>query len=459
MEITRGYARFIRETGYERLGDEAVLAAKRAVLDTLAATIAGSAEPAARIALEMVRALGGSAQATMIGAGDRVSVTQAALVNGVSGHALDYDDVNYSLGGHPSVPVLPAVLALAEQLGASGREALRAFVLGFEIECKLGRTQGASHYARGWHATSTHGTVGAAAAAAALLGLSEEQTVMALGIAGSMAAGSRQNFGTMTKPLHPGRAAEAGVGAALLAQRGFTADATMLEAPLGFIRLFSPAEDHDPAVALDQLGAPWDIVSPGIAVKKYPCCYNTHRALDGVLALREEAGIDAGAVEAIEVRLPVSSAAPLIHPRPQTGLEGKFSMQYCVAAALLDGAPRLAAFSDAAVQRAAAQELLRRVELIAEPTEGKIAAGSTEVALTLRDGRRLQRRIDEPRGAGGSPLSWDELAEKFRDCAAVTLPAGVANQAIERIAAFETLPDLRGLMALLAAPARVGAAV
>ncbi|HEY7293731.1 MAG TPA: MmgE/PrpD family protein, partial [Dehalococcoidia bacterium] len=329
MEITRGYARFVTETGYERLGDAAVTAAKRAILDTLAVTIAGSVEPAARIALDLVRALGGSLQATVIGADERVSVTQAALVNGVAGHALDYDDVNYSLGGHPSVPLLPAVLALAEQLGAGGREALRAFVLGFEVECKLGRTQGASHYARGWHATSTHGTIGAAAAAAVLLGLTAEQTAMALGIAGSMAAGSRQNFGTMTKPLHPGRAAEAGLTAAMLAQRGFTADESMLEAPLGFIRLFSAAEDHDPSVALEKLGEPWEIVSPGIAVKKYPCCYNTHRALDGVLALRDEAGIAAEEVEAVEVRLPVTSAAPLIHPRPQTGLEGKFSMQYC----------------------------------------------------------------------------------------------------------------------------------
>ncbi len=460
MEITRGYARFIAETGYERLGDAAMLAAKRAVLDTLAVTLAGSVEPAARIALETMRAVGGNPQATVIGAGDRVSVTQAAFVNGVAGHALDYDDVNYSLSGHPSVPVLPAVLALAEQLGADGREALRAFVLGFEVECRLGRTQGPSHYARGWHATSTHGTIGAAAAAAALLGLTEEQTAMALGIAGSMAAGSRQNFGTMTKPLHPGRAAEAGLTAALLAQRGFTADPTMLEGPLGFIRLFSPAEDHDPTVALENLGAPWEIVAPGIAVKQYPCCYNTHRALDGVLALREEAGITAemaDSIAAVEVRLPASAAAPLIHPRPQTGLEGKFSMQYCVAAALLDGAPRLATFSDAAVQRPAAQALLRRVELLTRDETARLAGGRSDVTIRLRDGRVLQRSVAEPRGSGERPLTWEELAEKFRDCAAVVLPPAAANEALERIAAFETLPDLRGLLALLAAP--VGAAI
>src|SRR5581483_11306644 len=222
----------------------------------------------------------------------------------------------------------------------------------------------------------------------------------------------------------------------------------------------SPAEDCDPAQALANLGAPWELVSPGIAVKQYPCCYNPHRALDGVLALREEAGLTAETAEnvtAVEVRLPASAAAPLIHPRPQTGLEGKFSMQYCVAAALLDGAPRLATFEDAAVQRPAAQALLRRVELLPRDEETRIAGGRTDVTIRLRDGRVLQRSVAEPRGPGERPLSWEELAEKFRDCADAVLPPAAANGALERIAAFETLPDLRGLLVLLSAP--VGAAI
>ncbi|MHB8574156.1 MAG: MmgE/PrpD family protein [Dehalococcoidia bacterium] len=454
-EITKGYARFIDRIRRDGIADDAILAAKRAVLDTLACAIAGSVEPAARIALATVQELGGRSQATVIGSDARVNVAQAALVNGASAHALDYDDVIYTLSGHPSVPVLPAVLALAEHVGASGREALTAFVAGFEVECKLARSQGPSHYARGWHATSTHGTVGAAAASAYLLGLDVQQTVMALGIAGSMASGSRQNFGTMTKPLHPGRAAEAGVTAALLAKGGFTADEHMLEAPLGFIRLFSPNDDQRPDLALRQLGDPFDIIAPGIAVKKYPCCFNTHRALDAVLALRAEAGLAAEAVASVEVQAPASAVSAVIHPRPVTGLEGKFSMEYCVAVALTDGSPRLTSFTDAAVQRPALQALLRRVELVRLPSGGGAAEGFADVTIVTGDGRTLHRRVDEPRGAGTDPLSWDELAAKFRDCAAVALPAEAAEEALSLVERLDSLPDVHRLMASLTLRAAV----
>lgn len=458
LPVTRTLARFASRTRYDDLPPEAVDAAKRALLDTLACAIAGADEPTTRIALDVARELGGHEQATAIGSGARLSVAQAALVNGVAAHALDYDDVNYSLRGHPSAPVLPAVLALAEHRGASGAEALAAFVIGFEVECKLGRSQGTSHYARGWHATSTHGTVGAAAAAASLLSLDEERTAHALAIAASMAAGSRQNFGTMTKPLHPGRAAEGGVTAALLAARGFTADPEMLEAPLGFIRLFSPAEDCDPERAIAGLAAPYDIVTPGIAVKKFPCCYNTHRALDAVLALRNAYGTHADDVARVEVRVPVSAASPLIHHRPQTGLEGKFSMEYCLAATLVDGPPRLASFTDAAVQRPQLQDLLRRVEMVLTPAEGTNAEGYADVDLVLRDGRTLNRRVDEPRGAGGDPLPYEELAAKLRDCAAASsLPLAAAEEALALIARFETLPDVRGLLRALVTPQPVAA--
>jgi len=455
MEITRGYAEFVSRTRYEDLPVEVVDAVKRAIVDTVATTIAGSVEPAARIALSVAQRFGGSEQATVVGTDARVSVAQAALVNGVAGHALDYDDVNYSMRGHPSIPVLPAVLALAEHTGATGRQAIAAFAVGFEVECKLGRTQGDSHYARGWHATSTHGTVGAAAAAAVLLDLAVEETAMALGIAASMAAGSRQNFGTMTKPLHPGRAAEAGVTAALLAQAGFTADEQMLEAPLGFIHLFSPAGDEHPELALVGLAEPFDIVSPGIAVKKYPCCYNTHRALDAVLALREENGIQAESIDQVEVRLPGIAALPLIHPRPSTGLEGKFSMEYCMAAALVDGPPRLGSFTDAAVQRPEVQALLRNVEMIKLPGEGNNAEGYADVTVRLHDGRSLQRRVDEPRGSGSDPLSWAELREKFLDCAGTVLSAEGATAALGMIERFDTLSDVSGLMRSLATSAPV----
>ncbi|MFQ5933470.1 MAG: MmgE/PrpD family protein, partial [Dehalococcoidia bacterium] len=225
MNITESVADFILETRLDDVPGEAIIQAKRAILDTLGVALAGSREEPSRIVLEFVQERGGRATASIVGAGLRTDCLSAALVNGTMAHALDYDDVNDAMMGHPSAPLVPAVMALAQEVGASGERALEAFLVGFEVECKLGLAVGHSHYVKGWHATSTLGTMGAAASAAKLLGLDKRCTQMALGIAASMAGGMRQNFGTMTKPLHVGHAARSGLLAALLAQKGFTASA------------------------------------------------------------------------------------------------------------------------------------------------------------------------------------------------------------------------------------------
>jgi 2-methylcitrate dehydratase PrpD len=360
MEATERIASFIAWTRFETLSAEVVTAAKRAVLDTLGVSLAGAAEEGSCILLDAVSANAGAGAASIFGTDLRASASQAALANGALGHALDFDDVNVNMRGHPSIPVLPAVLAVAEVSGSDGSAALTAFVVGFEVECKLGRALGPSSYARGWHATSVAGALGAAAACANLLRLDATRTRHALGIASSMASGTRQNFGTMTKPLHAGLAARAGVEASDLAARGFTAAPDILEAPMGFGELFSPDRDWRPE-RLGDPGKPWDIVSPGINVKQYPCCYMTHQALDATLAATQRRPCDAAEVESIEVRVSPGSTSALIHHRPTSGLEGKFSMEYCVAAAVLDGEIRLRSFDDGQVQRPAAQELLRRV--------------------------------------------------------------------------------------------------
>ncbi len=246
MEITRALAEYVVKTTYADLPQEAVTRVKRAVLDTLGVMVAGSAEECAAIAAEIVASEGGKPVATVIGRGFSAPARSAALVNGVSAHALDYDDVTTSMRGHPSPPLLPAVLAVGEEVNASGRDLITAYLAGFEVQCKVGRGLGQSHYPHGWHATSTLGTLGAAVAAAKLYGLDVEHLQMALGIAASLSSGSRQNFGTMTKPLHPGAAAQSGVMAAQLAARGYTADAAIIETPLGFLNLFSPAKDAMP---------------------------------------------------------------------------------------------------------------------------------------------------------------------------------------------------------------------
>ena len=448
MEITRKLATFAVETTYADLPNEAVTQAKRAILDTLGVAIAGSVEPCARIAAEVVQAEEGRPVASVIGQGFAAPARAAALVNGTAAHALDFDDVNESMRGHPSPPLLPALLAVGEETDASGRRLIEAFVLGFEAECKVGRGLGQSHYPHGWHATSTLGTLGAAVVAGKLYDLSIEQMVMAIGIASSLASGSRLNFGTMTKPLLPGAAASAGVLAAQLARRGFTADETILEAPLGFINLFSPARDARPERVLEALGAPFDIVSPGISVKKYPCCFNTHRALDATLALRDEHRIDALRVEGVVVTVPRGSVSAVIHHRPQTGLEGKFSMEYCLAAALLDGRVVLDTFVDSAVQRPEAQALLRRVST--EEVEAAPGDAYADVALTLTDGSLLRRRVDQPCGGPSAPLTWDELAAKYRDCAERVIGADATDASLALIADLERLATTADLMRLLA---------
>jgi 2-methylcitrate dehydratase PrpD len=452
MGVTEKLARFVVDSDYESLPEQAVTAAKRAVLDTLAVSIAGCREDAGQIIAAYVRDLAADGDAGVIGCSFRAAATEAALANGTFAHALDYDDVSMSMVGHPSAPLLPAVLALGERTGASGREVILAFVLGFEVQCKAGAAISRSHYAHGWHPTATLGTLGAAAASAKLLGLNTEATRAALGIAASLAGGSRQNFGTMTKPLHAGVAARNGVVAALLAQRGFTADPDIIEAPLGFLTLFARRGDYDPEKVVASLGEPFDIVQPGIGVKLYPCCYAAHRALDATLALKQERSVGAEQVRKVEVEVSRGTGMPLIHHRPQTGLEGKFSMEYCLAAALLDGRVTLASFADDAVQRPQAQELLRRVEMVeAEdaPQGDPPIAGAATVTLTLDDGSPLSRRVDIPKGDPRAPVTWEELAAKYRDCAAAVLSPETTERSLEIIDCLETAPGARELMDLV----------
>jgi 2-methylcitrate dehydratase PrpD len=447
ISVSEHLARFVAET--KRVPEEAIAQAKRALLDTLGVTLAGSREESARIVAGWARDGGGREEATLLGQRVRVPAAEAALANGTAAHALDYDDVNLPMRGHPSAPLLPAALATAETPGRSGRDLLAAFVLGFEVEARLGRAIGEAHYALGWHATSTLGTLGAAAASAQLLGLDAGRSQMALGIAASLASGLQQNFGTMTKPLHAGWAARNGVVAAELAGRGFTADPRALEGESGLLRAMSGGAevDFEPLAAL---GDPFEITSSGIGVKLYPCCYAVHRSLDAALDLRAQQRIDPGAIARVRVEVSRGALLPLREEPPATGLEGKFSLGYCLAAALADGRVGLATFTDEAVRRPAARELMAKVEARegAEPGAFPIG-GYAEVGIVLRDGSEHSLRVDTPRGDPSRPLSWDELAGKFRDCAANVLPTQAVERTLSTVERLEELPNLGGLIETL----------
>ena len=296
MRATSTIAEFVAKSRWEDCPAEAVDAARRAILDCLGVMLAGSVEPAARIVTEIARSEGGAPLATVVGTSLRTGTVWAALANGTAAHALDFDDTNFAMMGHPSAPVLSAALAAGELALCDGRSLVHAFLLGFEVETTLAEVINPPHYEKGFHATGTLGTMGAAAAAARLLGLDAAQTRTALAIAASQASGLKENFGTMTKPFHAGHAARSGVLSALLARDGFTASEQALEGPQGYFAVLGAGKRDEGA--LETLGAPWKILKTGVAVKPYPSCACTHSIIDSALELRRTHNITPEQVDA-----------------------------------------------------------------------------------------------------------------------------------------------------------------
>ncbi|GAA4333272.1 MmgE/PrpD family protein [Pigmentiphaga soli] len=413
MSAARTLAGYLASFDASRAAPSARHAVRRAVLDTVAVAAAAAGEPVAAAIVGLVRGRAGAGAAQVWSAPWRVDEEGAALANGTLAHALDYDDVATPMRGHPSACLVPALMALGQPRGRTLEQLAVSYVAGFEVACTLGRAVMPAQYPRGWHTTATIGMLGAAAACAHLLGLDAGRTAHALGIAVSHASGTLENFGTMCKPLHAGHAAAAAVRCALLAEAGFTASPTALDGRQGYLALYGGPPTLNGALA--RLGRePPAILETGIEIKKYPMCYAAHRALDGVLALRAEHGLALEDVARAEIAGSPRSFIPLVCPRPRAGLDARFSMPYAIAAALRDGAIRLGSFTDAAVLRPEIQDFMERVDV--REAEGPDTPRWTGVALVLRDGRRLERRVERLRGGLGQPLADAELVEKARDC-------------------------------------------
>jgi 2-methylcitrate dehydratase PrpD len=454
--LTRDVAEWLADLRMDAIPACTVERATTSILDTLGVTLAGVDEPAAQIAARLAASDGAAQVASQLGTSFATSMESAAFVNGVASHALDYDDVSYAVIGHPSVVVLPAALAVGQATGASGSSVLAAYIGGVEVMAKLARAMGEQHYLGGWHTTATVGCIASAATAAWLLGLDVSRIQLALAIAASSASGLRANFGTMTKPYHAGHAGRCGVNAARLAAAGFTADPDVFEGPTGFFAAYG----GDPARASQvgpTLGKPFELESPGLGIKRYPCCYGTHRALDGMLSLIEQHGLAEPDVAHAAVSAPPGELAPLIHPRPTSGLEGKFSMPYVLAAALVDGVVGLGTFSDDMVARDAIQRLLPRIDVHAfEPDEPEAAAGlaggdgHVSVAVQTRAGARVRAEVRYARGAPENPVTITDVIDKFRDCAQRRLPRDQANHAIECVLGLQSADSISTLIDALA---------
>lgn len=449
MSATARLAEFVVKTTPRECPDAAVAQVRRAALDTLGVMLAGASEPSATAVRRVVMAEGGTPLCTVVGTSQRAAPTWAALANGAAGHAHDFDDTNFALMGHPSAPLLAAALAAAEAETASGRDVVVAYLIGFEISAALGLALNPDHYTRGWHATSSIGTLGCAAAAARILGLDAGQTRHALGVAASLASGLKENFGSMTKPFHAGHAARNGVFAALLAREGFTSSDAALDGTQGYAAAFSQTKLG--AGTFDALGREWQILESGIAVKPYPSCALTHAAIDALLALRAEYRLGADQVEDVEVGVNHVVPEVLRHHQPATGLEKKFSMQFCAAEALATGRVEIASFEEG-VTDAGTRRVMDRVRMVVDPTlpDGLEQHAWSRVTLRLRDGRTL---ASPPRGASGhpdQPLTDAQLRAKFLGCAAPVLGAGEAEGVADQLAHLEDVPDIRALTSRLA---------
>ncbi|HEX3756548.1 MAG TPA: MmgE/PrpD family protein [Rhizomicrobium sp.] len=458
--LTREVAHFILTTSYADIPAGVIEKGKKSILDGLGLALSGSSAQSGRYVETYLRSLGlAPGPATVVGTDLKVPPRFAAFANAVAIHADDFDDTQlatgkdrvYGLLTHPTAPCLPAALANAEMLGRSGAETMLAYHVGLEVECKIAEAISPRHYQEGFHSTATCGPFAAAAASARLRGFDLDQTLRALSIAGSQSAGLRENFGTMTKPFHAGRASEAGVVAAEFAQLGWTATDKILEAPRGFFR--AAGGGYDPSAIHGKLGNPWTFASPGVSIKPHPSGSLTHPGMTEMLHLIRAHHITAEMVARVEVGTNHNMPNALIHHWPQNELQAKFSMEFCMAILLLDGKAGLPQFTDQMVHRPDVKAMIEKVHFHVHPEAE--AAGydkmTTIIDIHLQDGRIISGRADFGKGSPANPMSYDEVAEKFRGCAEqAKWPQQRVAAIIDTVRRLETIQDIGELTAFCA---------
>ena len=451
MGVTEAVVQFSCGMNWETIPADVMEMCKLHILDTIGVLFAGSRENVAGIVREYVKSLAGPEESTLITQGIKTSAPYAAFGNGVMAHVLDFDDYEGFSKAHTSVVLLPAVLALGEKLRATGKECLDAYLVGVEVISKIGKGINPSHYEKGWHSTSTLGTLGAALSASKLLKLSPEKTRMALGLSASMASGLRGNFGTMTKAFHAGHAAKSGVEAALLAFLNFTASENILEGDVGFLNAFTEQKNYDIAKITVGLGDPFAIISPGVGKKLYPSCAATHGFIDGIFSLIGQFDIRAEDVESVDCGIFYLYPNMLIHSSPRTGLEGKFSLEFCLAVALKERKVTLEQFTDSKVQDPRIIELIKRVKKsVSEEAGGRgTRYPKSIITLRLKNGKSFSYQSETRTGGPMKPLSSHEIRSKFLDCSQRIHSREKALRILEELMNLEQMGDVSKLIELL----------
>src|ERR1700688_803579 len=460
--LTQYVGQFVLQTKSENIPAEVIELSKKSILDGFGLALAGSCAESGPISREYIEQCGGNGKATVIGTAMKTSPRFAALLNGISIHADDFDDTQlaaakdrvYGLLMHPTVPVLPAIFALAEQRTVSGKEWLLAYQIGAEVECKIAEAISPRHYQDGFQTTGTCGPFGSAAACAKLLGFNLGETLNSFGLAASQSGGLRENFGTMTKPYQAGHAAESGLVAAEMAGLGWTAAEQILEAERGFFHAAGGSDEF--SAIINRLGHSRAFADPGVSLKPYPSGSLAHPAMTELARLIQVNDIQAAQVEKVDVGANHNMTTTLLHHNPKTGLEAKFSMEFCIAILLLERKAGLGQFSDKVAQRPDVREMIRKINFYVDPQAE--SAGFDKMTsilkITLKNGKVIAGQAAFGKGSPANPMSFDEASEKFRRCAAFAeWPPAKTEKIIAFVKALEAAPDMAGLSLLLSSAA------
>src|SRR5436309_304750 len=457
--LTKYVSDFIANTKYKDIPEEVLALGRKSMLDGFGLALAGSVSPMGPLIRQYVeKFVAPGSKSSIVGTGIKVPTRFAALANGVFIHADDYDDTQlsvapdrvYGLLTHPTVSVLPAIIALGEVYPYTGKELTLAYHTGVEVECKIAEAISPRHYGDGFHTTGTIGSFGSAAACAKLLKLDARRTATALGIAGAEAAGLRSNFGSMTKPFTAGHAAENGVVAADLASIGWTASEEILEAKEGW---FSAAGGgFDPEAIMNRLGKPWTFADPGVSIKPFPSGSLTHPAMGEMQRLARENNVQAANVDKVDMGGNSAMMAALIHHRPENSLQAKFSMEFCMAILLLDRKAGLTEFTDPVVRRPDVKQLLRRVNFYVDPEAEKAGLNkmTSIIKIHMKDGKTISGRAEFAKGHPANPMSYEDEADKFRGCAEFAKwPSAKAESVIQIVRTLEKATDVSKISAAL----------
>src|SRR5262245_16236813 len=457
MGVTEDIVRFVDQARFDALPDEVVFRTKTLIADAIGTMLAGSCEDGSRILHEYLRQSGGREEATIVGNKFKSGGAAAALGNAASGHALDFDSIQLSTWPgtahgvrlHPTTPALAAALAVGEPRNITGKNLILACAVGIEVACRVTEAIPPGSYPVAYQSTATMGGLGAVSAAGKVLGLNQEQLMRAMGLAATMAGGLRENFGTMTKSFHSGRAAEAGVLAVGLAERGFTAAPNILEAHRGFF--LAMGGKHDPSQISGKMGKPFFLEDPGLHIKRYPCAILTHPSIKAMVELAQAHDLRAEQIARVDVGVSEVVTSTLNHPEPKTGLEGKFSVAFPLALALFKRAVGLNDFTDEMVNDPEICALMKKTTVRNDPKLQESGGNEVTAKLTiqLKDGRTIERLATLEKGKAQQWISESELENKFRACAARALPTDQADRAFDALLKLDTRQEIHSLMELV----------